>query len=264
MTETNNLWVLIESSKNVYALPVNCVFSFFQIDKITPLPKAKAEILGVIKYQGSMIQLIDIKNLFNLKTTAKEIEEFNDLMDARRQDHINWLNTLEDSVFNDKPFTLATDPHKCAFGRWYDSFDPHNGNLMFLTTFARFDKPHQIIHGIAIKAEKLLKENKKEQAIDLINTTKSGELSKMISLFEELKKAFMESKKELAAVIGNSKNTIALAVDEIVSVEELFDVNDSTLESINIDSGYITSVAKRKSGQVVFILNHEVFLQEYK
>lgn len=264
MKINNNLWVLINSAKNTFALPAEYALSFFQVDQITPLPKSKEEILGVIKYQGAMIQFIDIKNLFNFKTSAEEVEEFNELMDARRQDHINWLKTLEDSVMNDKEFTLTTNHHLCAFGKWYDSYDPHSANLMFLTTFSRFDKPHQEIHGIGIKAKELIGKNKREEAIKLINETKETKLQQMIHLFDELKRAFAESKKEIAAVIGDSKNKIALAVDEIVAVEELEDIDESALASININSCYVPMVAKRKTGQVVFILDHDYFLQEYK
>lgn len=120
-------------------IPCEFVLSLSQLKNVTPLPESPKEISGVIDFRGHMVELIDIKNILNFKPTKEEIQEFCELMDARRQDHINWLTTLENSVKNETEFTLTTDPHKCAFRKWYDSYNPDIGNIMFLTTFSRFN-----------------------------------------------------------------------------------------------------------------------------
>lgn len=77
----------------------------------------------MIDFRGKTIELLDTRTLLNVKSISEEIREFCDMIDARRQDHINWLNKLESCVHDDVEFTLTTDPHKCAFGKWYDHYE---------------------------------------------------------------------------------------------------------------------------------------------
>jgi purine-binding chemotaxis protein CheW len=81
-----------------------------------------------------------------LTSAVEETESFCALMQQREQDHRNWLNELEASS---RPFTLATDPHQCAFGKWYDKFKAENAWVAAL--LKKFDVPHRQIHGMAIR-----------------------------------------------------------------------------------------------------------------
>jgi chemoreceptor zinc-binding protein len=44
------------------------------------------------------------------------------MIDERKNDHIHWVNEFERSIKNDEQINLNTDPHECAFGKWYDNF----------------------------------------------------------------------------------------------------------------------------------------------
>lgn len=259
-----NLWVLLKLVGNVYAISCQSVLSLFQVNEITPLPAFSKEVKGVIKYQGKIIQLIDIKRIFNLKPTEEDLEEFKQLMQMRKQDHINWLTTLENSVMNNVEFTLITDPHKCAFGKWYDSYDSNQtNNIMFMTTFARFDTPHKAIHEIGNKAKELIEKNNRQGAIDLIKEAKNKELSQMMHLFEELNSAYAESKREVVVVFGDEKDMISLVADEIVSIEELGEVDNDLLEETVGCSDFLRGIAKRKDGQPIFVLDHEYLMNRF-
>lgn len=262
MNENDAPQVLVDVAGLVYAVPCSCVLSLEQLTKVTPMPTSPAEVRGVVNFRGKIIELLDTRVLFNSKSITQEIKEFSELMDARLQDHLNWINTLQDCILSGREFTLTTDPHKCAFGKWYDNFQTKDSTLSF--ELAKFDNPHKAIHQIGIDASAMLKRGDKEGAIDLINKTKSTELQQMVSLFASVKVAYAESKKEILVVLGETEqNAISLSVDEVVAIEHIFEVDEELINDTVANTNYITGVAKRKNGNVVYILNQEHLLKTY-
>ncbi len=69
----------------------------------------------MIDFRGQIIELIDIKKILNFKPTKEEIQEFYEIMDARRQDHINWLTNLKILLKNETEFTLTTETAQMCF-----------------------------------------------------------------------------------------------------------------------------------------------------
>lgn len=256
-------WVLIDIAGIIYAIPSEFVISLYQADKITPVPATPNEIRGVINFRGSIIQLIDIRKILNLKPQSEEIEEFYQLMDARKKDHMNWLNKLESSVRDRSEFTLTTDPHKCAFGKWYDTYTAKNSNLMFTIAFGRFDEPHKAIHEIGTKVAEFISRNDYNGALELIEKTKDRELQQMMHLFEDLKIAFKESKREMILVLGDGEHNIAISVDEIVAIEHLKEIDQDLMDETLTKTEYILGVGKRKTDYVVLLLNGNHILKTF-
>lgn len=263
LTKEQLPWVLIDIAGIIYAIPSEFVISLYQADKITPVPATPSEIRGVINFRGSIIPLIDIRKILNLKPQIEEIEEFYELMDARKTDHMNWLNTLETSVKDRLEFTLTTDPHKCAFGKWYDTYTAKNSNLMFTIAFGRFDEPHKAIHEIAIKVREFISRNDYKGALELIEKTKDKELQQMMHLFEEIKMAFKESKREMILVLGDGEHNVAIAVDEIVAIEHLKEIDQDLINDTITKTEYILGVGKRKTDYVVLLLNGNHILKTF-
>ncbi len=260
----NSPWVLLDINNNVYGISCNVVLSLSQIPTVTPLPAAPPEVRGVIDFRSHSIELIDSRILLNLKPIADGVKDFFNLMEARYQDHLNWLETLKKCVLENTEFTLEVDPHQCAFGKWYDNYKSKNANIMFSTTFAKFDTPHKAIHQIAIEAKKLIENGQKEKAMELINSVKETELKQMLHLFEEIKIAYKESRKEIVVVVGNESNCIAVSVDQIVAIENLTDIDENLIKESITDTEYLEGLGKRKDDSVVFLLNDEHILKKYK
>jgi len=256
-------WVLLEINNTAYAISCNSVLSLSQLLDITPIPASPKEARGVVIFRGRSIQLLDARLLLNFKSIQKEIAEFEEMLDLRSSEHLNWVNTLIDCVMAGKEFTLTVDPHKCDFGKWYDSYKPKNTNTMFLSVFAKFDEPHKSIHKIAETAQNLVKGGHQQDAIDLIQSVKDTELKQMLHLFEDLKRAYSESKKEIMVVIGDEKNCIALSVDQVIAIEHLFEFDENLIKDSITNTKYLSGVAKRKNGSVVFILDCEYLFSEY-
>ena len=140
-------------------------------------------------------------------------------MDQREQDHKNWIAELESSVRERREFKLAIDPHKCAFGKWYDNFETDNRTLS--GCLKKCDAPHQEIHGIAIKVKGMEEKEDFDSAYEIINPTKEGEWAEMIRLFSKARSLLRESKREIALVLEWKVTAIAGAVDSFATVENL-------------------------------------------
>lgn len=257
-------WVLLELNDVIYATSCESVLSLNQLPEVTPMPKSPPEVRGVINFRGHLIELVDTRKLLAFKSITEDVVEFNAMINQRYQDHLNWINTLENTVKNDTEFTLTTDPHKCAFGKWYDSYNSKNTNIMFMSTFAKFDKPHKAIHQIGITAKQLIDSENKQAAVDLIESTKNTELKQMLGLFDDLKEAYSNSRKEIVIVIGEDEsNCIGLSVDQITAIEHLSDFDENLVKDSMTGTEYLSGIAKRKDGSVVILLNDEYLLSKY-
>ncbi|MDD3237187.1 MAG: chemotaxis protein CheW [Candidatus Gastranaerophilales bacterium] len=256
-------WLVFRLYNNKYAIPGKEVSSLFQIPDVTVLQNYDKKVRGLIKYQNKIIQLIDIKKVLNIKSTQDEIKEFEELMDARLQDHVVWLKRLEEKVLNDSNDELVTDPHECAFGKWYDSYNPESYNILFISTFKKFDRPHKAIHQIAHKVDELLKTGEKQKAIDLIKAVKDTDLKQMIEYFDIIKQSFKESKKEIVIAFTNGDTILSFPVDEVMSIEDIKDISEETVTNSSVNSNFITAVGKRKNEEVVFIINQKIFFEQY-
>ncbi len=140
-------------------------------------------------------------------------------MNQREQDHRNWLKELDRCVLEGDEFRLATDPHKCAFGKWYDSYRPESPWIAAL--LRKFEAPHNTIHGLASSAKELVRAQKREEAHRLVEQARGKELREMVSLFEQMKQLMRETVKELAMVIATSRNTFAVSIDRAIAVENI-------------------------------------------
>lgn len=255
-------WVLLDVAGIVYAISCSSVLSLSQLVKVNPVPLSPPEVRGVIDFRGKLIQLFDTRTLLGLDTMAQEVEVFKDMIDKRRGEHLNWVNTLLDCVLNGKEFTLTTDPHQCAFGKWYDSYDSKNHNIMFQSAFGNFDIPHKAIHQIGITTQELIKNNKKDAAIALIESTKDTDLKQMLHLFDEIKWAFEESRREIVVVLGeDDQHAISISVDDIVAIEHLNEIDEDLISSSMTNTEYLSGIGKRKDGSTAIILNAEYLLK---
>lgn len=259
----NAPWVLLRINNVIYSVSCNVVLSLSQLPFITPLPKSPTEIRGVMDFRGKSIQVLDSRIMLGSPPISADIEDFYMLMEQRYNDHLNWINTLEKTVNEGTDFTLTTDPHKCAFGKWYDSYNPKNTNIMFLTTFAKFDAPHKAIHQIAIKAQEMIHKGCKKEALEYISSVKNSELKQMLSLFDDLKIAYNDSNKEIAVVLGDNSKCVALSVDYIVAIENLTDIDENLISDSITNIQYLSGIAKRKDGSVAFLLNDEYILKQF-
>ena len=214
-------WAIVSLKNQLFALPSQDLREILQMPETAEVPGAPAYIRGVINLRGRVIPVMDLRKRLGLPSALEEIQAFCGMMQQREQDHRNWLNELEASVRQRRPFGLTTDPHQCAFGKWYDSY--HAGNVWVAALLRKFDKPHQQIHAIAGDVERLKDNQQYEQAQQVIARTRDGLLAGMVKLFAELRDLVRSEQRETAMVLAQGNKLLGVTVDAAQSIERLLD-----------------------------------------
>ena len=248
--------VIFYLQDNQFAISANHVREMVAMPKVVSVPQVPHYIRGVINLRGKVIPVIDLRLKMGLTSLLDEAEDLIELLDQREQDHKNWIAELESSVRERREFKLATDPHKCAFGKWYDNFTTDNRTLA--SCLKKFDAPHQRIHAIAIKVRTMEEKEDYDSAYEIIDQTKEGELAEMIKLFSEVRSLVKESNSEIAMVLEWQEKAVAICVDSIETVEKLSEFNiDEMPEAVSVlENGCITGIGKRgKDNELVQLLD---------
>jgi len=244
-------WLVVKLKGQSFALPSEEVRELVMNPQVTPVPETPEYIRGVMNTRGRTIPVVDLRKRLGMTSAVAETEAFCALMDQRRQDHVNWLNELEASVRERREFKLATDPHKCKFGLWYDSYKPDNDWIGAL--LRRFAEPHQQIHATAKEVFALQSQGNWEGATDLIDRTRSGVLAKMIALFENLQALIRETQQETAIMLQTDSRTFAVLVDEAVAVEKFEEGSMGPLP-VTADDGVVARFGSKGKGQPLVLL----------
>lgn len=253
--------IIFEVENKQFAISCKNVQSIVKLPEVTSMPNYPQHIRGIINLRGQVVQISDLRMMMGFKSIKEDICEFAEMMDKREQDHRNWLNTLEDSVEKNIPFSLTTDPHKCAFGLWYDNYK--TDSLILSDILEKFDEPHKAIHAIAVEIEKLKSEGDFETAKAVIERTRDKELSDMIRLFAQVKIIYEKNCQELAIIIENGNRKLGITVDKVISVQEIQEkeIEGSTTDLMNInDQKMIAGIAERSEEDSIIVVLDEKYL----
>lgn len=239
-----------------FAIPIFTVREMLPTQNVIQLPNAPQWVRGVINVRKETFRLVDFRKRVGMKGLDDEENALIAELDQREEEHKNWIANLEEAVKNDTSFTGEVDPHKCTFGKWYDTFKSENTDVNF--ELKKFDKPHKAIHSTAEEALKLKEEGKNDQAMELINSRKDGELASLVELFSTVKHYIKEGRKEVIILIETEDDKFALVVDKVEVVENLRVSENSTLASFQKDErGFArhSKVARReKEDEVVYLV----------
>lgn len=230
--------------------------SFFILEEVHPSPDMDDVYRGLVKYRDEIIPAIDLRVFLHTQSTEAEAKELIQMIKQRKADHLHWLEALTKSVTENVAFTLTTDPHQCACGKWIDSFKTNDiGMKQYLS---QLKKPHNIIHGIAEHVLEMKQQNNVDGALKLIENTRNKELSTMVRLFDSFEKIYNESRREIVIVVSNSSRKVGIVVDKVVSLENLEMDEGDDLEARRFGSSAAVKVGIRPgSSEVVQIFNED-------
>jgi hypothetical protein len=156
-------WAIVELKNQCFALATQDVREMLVIPDIVRVPNMPDYIRGVINLRGRVMPLVDLRKRLGMASATEEVDGFCNLMTQREQDHRNWVAELEASVQGHREFKLTTDPHKCAFGKWYDTYQTDNAWIAAL--LKKFDKPHKKIHGVGLQVVQMVADGRFDQAL---------------------------------------------------------------------------------------------------
>lgn len=211
-------YLLFSVGKNIYGISSKFVRSIETLGKITTIEENNPIVRGGVIYQKDFIPLVDMRKLFGLDS---QVEEFEKAVrpDQRIKDHENWVAALEKSVRDRTDFSLTDDPHHCAFGKWFYSFQTNNNVLKH--QISAIEAPHEAVHNTAKTIKRLMRDNKYELAEAAIEELKATHYKTTLNLLASLRSIVSENLKELYIVIDTCDSIKGIIVDSIVGVEYL-------------------------------------------
>jgi chemotaxis signal transduction protein len=221
-------------SDTLYAIDISRVLTISQeMGNIQSLPAQAKGLVGMVEFQNHAVPVLDFANMLGFASGVENSNELILLLSNREKDHIEWVEALEDSLVNDTPFTKAKDPHKCAFGQWYDHFKTRDETLM--EVLAEFDQPHKQIHSLADKLLDMKKDNDLEHALHLLRYERNITLKRLLKRFEQARTHLKESTRPVLLYIteDGTTPTVALRIDDINDVIDFKPEQFKAMERIN-------------------------------
>lgn len=241
-------WVVARVFHQMAALHSSVVRELVIMPEVTPVPRMPDYFLGVMNWRGKIIPCIDLRKRLGMPGAREELEELAGMITARAADHMAWMEELYRSVEERRPFTLSTDPHSCAFGRWYDSFQTHN--LTVSALLRKMDAPHKAIHALAVRVENLKQQGKFEEAAHVVNSARDTTLSRLLDLFSNFETVLKESYRPVAVIVHTAGTLAAITVDSVEAVEPIDPASIEELDDKGVESfsSVIRRVGQRPKG----------------
>lgn len=243
------LWVLARLKESIYALNGKQVESILVMDEdIIKLPDSNDIYRGTILFRGGVIPVLDLRCLIGMESHEEEQNRFEQMLEDRKQDHIRWVDALQNSVNNGIPFQLATDPHKCAFGKWYDHYEPSNQTVAF--HLKKIDEPHRNLHRMATSALACKQEHstcKRTECLkDSLKKATDLYMPRVVHLLEEAKQIFRDSYRKMVIIVSHGESIYGILVDEVLSAEPLGPMKENCKLPDSKEETLISHISARK------------------
>ncbi|MCB9853531.1 MAG: chemotaxis protein CheW [Phycisphaerales bacterium] len=261
---TSNQWLVFTLSDQKYAVHVAGVRELTpsRDHEIRQLPQTPEHVVGALSLRGRVIAVRDLRTMIGLNSLDAETKEIIQLLEAREQDHIKWIDELKRSVNENREFTLARDPHKCAFGKWYDALVSDEGRLQKLTNsnftlyrlIGQLDTPHKTIHSIADKVTRFMRDGDTDAAHRIIDQTSQQELGTMMSLLGQIRELLHSLRKPLIIVLESDNRQLGVQVDSVDSVVRIQPDQIQPLPDRLGQSALFTGIAQLKDESELLML----------
>lgn len=203
----------------LYAVDISKVLTISQeMDKIQSLPAQAKGLVGMVEFQNNAVPVFDFANMLGFDSGVEKNKQLIQLLSDREKEHIDWVHALEDSLLNNTPFKQTKDPHKCAFGQWYEHFETRDDTLR--EVLYEFEEPHRQIHTMADKLLDMKKNNHLEEALKILRYERKITLKRLLKRFEQARTHLKESTRPVLLYIteDGTTPTVALRIDDINDV----------------------------------------------
>lgn len=245
--EINYPSIIFKLGDTVYCVNSQYVDSILSLPEYESVPSAPSNIVGVFPYRGQMIQILDLRIMLGMTSLSCECSNFQQMISARKQDHINWVNELERTTNSGEAFTLTNNPHKCALGKWYDTFSSDNKAVMFY--LKKMEEPHCKLHATIDQIEGTKRipneEQRAKQQKAILYNARNEFMPKVLQALEKAADAYQTAlTQEIILVLMKGEHKIGLMIDQVLAVENFISSNvQHAFQSIQ-KSPYILGIGK--------------------
>lgn len=214
--------IVFQLKGELYCVNSRDIATILQMPRYEAVPTSAPHMVGIFPHRGEMIQILDLRTLFGHPSLKEERDAFTQMLEDRKQDHIYWVEMLKHAVQSGESFGLATDPHKCAFGKWYDNYRSEIGAVSH--QLKKIEDPHRRLHEVAgkvVACRQNCDECERQECLKLVLERAEGEyMPRILQLLDDLKDVFSNTVyHEMTLVLYGQP--LALLVDEVISVEQL-------------------------------------------
>lgn len=206
MNERDGLWAVFHLEENRYCLPGEALESIAIPQGLSAAPGLPQFCTGLLEYRMQLVPVVDLRVLLGLPSLDQRVEQF-----ARmKQMHIDWVESLRESVATGAEFTKPVDPHLCKFGIWYDHFETDDTMLNHILD--RISEPHAQIHFCGAQSKRLLAEGK--SAAGPLAEAEAICRDEIVPLLDRLIDAYREANRGVIFILNVKDRRTGLLVDK--------------------------------------------------
>lgn len=259
-------FILFKVKGGLYCINSRYIATILQLPKYQSAADAIAHVTGMFSHRGAVVEMFDIRSALGFPTLNVEYEAFAQMLEDRKQDHINWVKELERSLQAGEKFGLATDPHKCAFGKWYDHYQFENDATAF--HMRKIEEPHLRLHQAAEAAEQCSRQcascTREECLKSILKRVKEESVQQIIHLLDEAKEMFHSTVyNEMVLLVRGTG--VGLVVDEVLDVAMLAPAEGQDVMHVLHDATMITGIRQgSRDSELIPELNLTALLHEYR
>lgn len=234
-----------------------------QVRYVAPMPAGfvsrGAKAADHFVFEGSPLPYVPLWDRLGQDSSYAEYEEMLAMLPQRRQDHIDWMGALEESLRGGADFAKARNPRECAFGKWYYAYRSRDRRLSLL--LGQFEHPHAIIHGLADKLLALVQQGKAQEAMQLFEEARNTTLAKLMQLFDAAQKLVVELQRRIAIIVSDGNDTCALGADGIRDIVNVPAEHVKSGRAGGITSKSTSALIVLDERNVVPLINWPVFCE---
>lgn len=267
MTNYDDLpWIIFELRSQLYAINTKLVTGIMQMPPITFVPEAPDEFLGVANIRGAVVPILSLRKLLGMSGAAEENKDLSDMLKQKKEEHLYLVNSLIDSVHSGSDFTLPTDPHKCAFGKWYYSFiGSLDESLHTLSSeLKRIEEPHTKLHQTIAEIKTMKTDDGYREGTERLLERADGYAKKVAAGIDNVIEHLTDSVDKMIITLGDTPESktslLGFAVDGIRGVDSLEQLDAAGENRCLYMAKHIKGVAHndKNKGEILIIDEYRV------
>ena len=240
--------LLIKLGARSFGLPLNYVSYVAKMP--SDFVSRGAEVDHHFVFEDTPLSYVSLWDRLEQKSAFAEYEEMQTMLPQRRQDHIDWMSALENSIRTGTPFSKARNPHECAFGKWFYNYHAKDRRLSLL--LGQFEQPHAIIHSLADSLLGLSEAGHSEEALRSFEEAKNTNLAMLMELFAAAQELVVELQRRIAIIVSDGENACALGADGVSDIVTI------TPDAIKENAGKGFGIESQATSGLIILEDHNV------